>query len=125
VYDDLFTTVASTSATTFEETIAFPPDQWETLLTSGYDRHEDLDDAAPLELHDEWLSPAELAERHQLREAHRLRRRALQTPLLDPEGAQPPPLLVPEGAIVPPLRDDADRPPHDQALDDLFLPPDN
>jgi Reverse transcriptase (RNA-dependent DNA polymerase) len=125
VYDDLFTTVASTSATTFEETIGFPPDQWETLLTSGYDRHEDLDDAAPLELHDEWLSPAELAERHQLREARRLRRRILQTPLLVPEGAQRPPLLAPEGAIVPPLRDDADQLPHNQALDDLFLPPDN
>lgn len=79
VYDDGFTTVASTVPKDLNDATGFTPSQWESLIQDGYERHHCLDDEQPTKplLADEWLSPHELADRHRLRETRRARIRSL------------------------------------------------
>lgn len=115
VYDNLFTTVFTFAADDLYDATGFTPAQWGDLLLTGYDRHDDFDeDDAPV-LADEWLSPAERAERDRLSDLRHRRRHALRYPPIAPEGAPVPPAprqvtfdlppapvpLAPEGVPVP------------------------
>jgi hypothetical protein len=81
----------------------FTFNDWNDLITCGYDRHPELEEAIEIGesltvLGEEWMSPAEVAEREVLR------RRRLQRRCLSVEGAiEGAPASVPiPRAVVPP-----------------------
>lgn len=117
VYDELYSTVTTTEydMEALSNNNVFTLDQWNDLLTTGYEKSFLIDDAvsegAPLpELNVEWLSPQEIADREALRQVRQARRRILrpepeivrvQTPATPPavinDVLAEPPMLVPEG----------------------------
>lgn len=85
VYDERFTTVTST-ALQIEAlnggVTGFTLDEWNELIVNGYERNEalqeaELDGTVLPELDADWLSPAEIAEREDLRRRRLLRRNAV------------------------------------------------
>jgi hypothetical protein len=91
VYDELLSTVTTTDLhlEALGNNSMFTLDRWNELITTGYDRNDALVEAEendqPLpQLADEWLPPAEIAEREELR-ARRFARKRLLRSDIEPE----------------------------------------
>lgn len=121
VYDELYSTVTTTALQLEElQQAGFTNETWIQLLMNGYERHEALEDEHPnMQLQDEWLTPAEINERQNLRNMRENRRRLIElehdnltmpyqpepiVPMRVPRAAQEPIQPVaqaPEGANAP------------------------